>query len=386
MPRRRRSVLVTKRSSPTSCTRSPIASVSALPAVPVLLVHAVLDRHDRVAGGHVGPVVGQLLGGERAALVLEHVGAVLEDLAGGRVERDGHVVAGRGSRPPRCPRSASRAPPRSSRGRARSRPRRPPPWRGRGRGASRFSAWKTSAPDAQPLGEARRPHRHDHELLEVDLVVGVRAAVQHVHHRHRAARAPPRRRGSARAAARPRPRRPWPRPATRPGSRWRRAGPCSACRPARSSRGRAPAWSAASRPLHRLGQLAVHVRDRLGHALAGPGVAAVAQLHCLELAGGGARRARPRARRRRTAGARRPRPSGCRGESRIWRAWTCLDARSLCLHLVSVIDQPPGAGPARDPRRRRRASRTAASSRSPGPSPALKSCPALGARLRIFFA
>ena len=38
---------------------------------------------------------------------------------------------------------------------------------------------------AQPLGEARRADRHDHELLEVDRVVGVRAAVEHVHHRHR---------------------------------------------------------------------------------------------------------------------------------------------------------------------------------------------------------
>ena len=31
----------------------------------------------------------------------------------------------------------------------------------------------------------RRAHRHDHELLEVDGVVRVRAAVEHVHHRDR---------------------------------------------------------------------------------------------------------------------------------------------------------------------------------------------------------
>ena len=31
----------------------------------------------------------------------------------------------------------------------------------------------------------RRAAGHDHELLEVDLVVGVSAAVEHVHHRHR---------------------------------------------------------------------------------------------------------------------------------------------------------------------------------------------------------
>ena len=38
---------------------------------------------------------------------------------------------------------------------------------------------------AQRLGEGRRADRHDHELLEVDVVVGVHAAVEHVHHRHR---------------------------------------------------------------------------------------------------------------------------------------------------------------------------------------------------------
>src|SRR5690606_10115865 len=65
-----------------------------LPALPVLLVHAVLDRDDRepVAGGL--PVGGHLLGRERAPLVLEYVGAVRVDLAGRRVERDVDVVAG----------------------------------------------------------------------------------------------------------------------------------------------------------------------------------------------------------------------------------------------------------------------------------------------------
>ena len=36
----------------------------------------------------------------------------------------------------------------------------------------------------QRLGVARRTDRHDHELLQVDRVVGVDAAVDHVHHRH----------------------------------------------------------------------------------------------------------------------------------------------------------------------------------------------------------
>jgi hypothetical protein len=38
---------------------------------------------------------------------------------------------------------------------------------------------------AQRLAEARRADRHDHAFLEVEAVVGVRATVDHVHHRHR---------------------------------------------------------------------------------------------------------------------------------------------------------------------------------------------------------
>ena len=35
----------------------------------------------------------------------------------------------------------------------------------------------------QALGKARGAHRHDHELLEVDVIVGMHAAVEDVHHR-----------------------------------------------------------------------------------------------------------------------------------------------------------------------------------------------------------
>ena len=38
---------------------------------------------------------------------------------------------------------------------------------------------------AQSLGEARRADRHHHEFLEIDRIVGMGAAVQDVHHRHR---------------------------------------------------------------------------------------------------------------------------------------------------------------------------------------------------------
>ena len=41
---------------------------------------------------------------------------------------------------------------------------------------------------AQAFGEGRRADRHDHEFLEIDRVVGMGAAVQDVHHRHRQGR------------------------------------------------------------------------------------------------------------------------------------------------------------------------------------------------------
>ena len=43
---------------------------------------------------------------------------------------------------------------------------------------------------AQGLGEARRAHRDDHELLHVEVVVGMRAAIDDVHHRHRQVQRP----------------------------------------------------------------------------------------------------------------------------------------------------------------------------------------------------
>src|SRR3989440_55717 len=50
------------------------------PAVPVLLPHPVLDRHDWVAVGNICPVVGQLGSRQRSLLVLELVTAVPDEL------------------------------------------------------------------------------------------------------------------------------------------------------------------------------------------------------------------------------------------------------------------------------------------------------------------
>ena len=159
---------------------------------------------------------------------------------------------------------------------------------------------------AQRLAKRRRAERHDHELLHVDAVVGVRAAVDHVHQRHRQLPSRPRRRDSDTAAASiPRPP-PWP-PRTRPrGSRWRRGATCSRCRRGRSCVLSMKACSDRVEPDDRFADLGVDVLDRLLHALAAVARrVAVAQLDRLLRAGRRARRhggaaadARTRARRR----------------------------------------------------------------------------------------
>ena len=60
MPRCSRSVLVTNRSSPTSCTRSPRRVGQLLPAVPIVFGQAVFDRDDRVLGAQLLVQVDQL--------------------------------------------------------------------------------------------------------------------------------------------------------------------------------------------------------------------------------------------------------------------------------------------------------------------------------------
>ena len=157
-------------------------------------------------------------------------------------------------------------------------------------------------PDPQALREARGAGRDDHELLEVDRVVGVGAAVEDVHHRHRQQRrlaaavelgqvAVERLAGVGRG---------------RLGRRQRDAEDRVGAEPALVGRAveldhrlvEGPLLGA-PRPAQRRGDLAVDVGDRAGDALAGPGVAAVAQLDRLELTrrgagGNGGRPAGPR--------------------------------------------------------------------------------------------
>ena len=204
------------------------------PAVPVLLRHRVLDRDDRVVGDQVGVVGHHLLGRLR------------------RCPRTG-----------RRRRSRTRSPPRPSRTRCRCPAVRPALLDRLGdhvqRGAVGLQAGREAAlvaeaggqalglqhrlqrvvdlgPLPQRLGEGGRPDRRDHELLDVDVGVGVRATVEDVEHRHRqqvgvrAAEVAEQRQAGRRR------RRPWRPPARRPAPRWRRTWTCREYRPGRSGR------------------------------------------------------------------------------------------------------------------------------------------------------
>ena len=154
-----------------------------------------------------------------------------------------------------------------------------------------FSAWKTSAPVRSASRERRRADRHDHELLEVDLVVGVRAAVEDVHHRHG--------QDVRRVAAEVAPQRQPLLGRRRVGGGERHAedrvrAEARLVRRAVEVDQRAVEALLVGRVAarDRLGDLAVDVADRLRHALAAERRAAVAQLGRLELAGGCAARHR----------------------------------------------------------------------------------------------
>ena len=93
MPRCSRVTLVTNRSSPTTCTLSPILAHQRAPAGPVVLGQRVLDGDDREV---VDPLLvdrGHLVGGLGAALPGVEPRALGEELGAGDVEGQGDVGA-----------------------------------------------------------------------------------------------------------------------------------------------------------------------------------------------------------------------------------------------------------------------------------------------------
>src|SRR6266704_1776193 len=176
IPRSNRSMLVQKRSSPTSCTRADSASVS--------FAHPALDRHDRIA---VDPALVQrdhLIRRLRAgAAFLEDVIPLLVELGRRRVERDGDVLPGlepgaldrrhHGLERRLVAREIGRESPLVSH-------------RGGKIALGQHFLEGVEHLDADPeaLRETLGADRHDHVLLEVHGVGRMRAAVEDVHHRH----------------------------------------------------------------------------------------------------------------------------------------------------------------------------------------------------------
>ncbi len=155
-----------------------------LPAVPVAFGHAVLDGDDGVlvhpGGQHVGPLLGRQAD---AAFAFQHVVAVLEELAGGAVQAQGDLLAGRvaGGIDGLQDQLDGGLVVLDAGGEA--------AFVAHG-GAHALvvddllqGVEHLGAP-AHGLAEARGPHGDDHEFLQVQAVVGMRAAVDHVHHRH----------------------------------------------------------------------------------------------------------------------------------------------------------------------------------------------------------
>ena len=180
MPSRSRSGFVTKRSSPTSCRRSPSCSVVARQPSQS---SSALPSSSETSGKRVGEVAveaGHLLRGELAPL--EAVAAVGEELARGGVESDRHPVA--------MARPLGGVEDRLDGDLARLEV---------GREAALVADTGREPAlheqllqlvvrlrrDPQAVREAVRSRRDEHELLQIDRVVGVDAAVDHVEHRYR---------------------------------------------------------------------------------------------------------------------------------------------------------------------------------------------------------
>ena len=110
--------------------------------------------------------------------------AVPVELGGGAVQREHHVLPGRVAR------AVDRLQQQLDRGGVRRQVGREAAFvadrSGHALGIDqRFQLLKDLGAAAQGLAERLRADRHDHQLLHVEVVVGVRAAVDHVHHRHR---------------------------------------------------------------------------------------------------------------------------------------------------------------------------------------------------------
>ena len=155
------------------------------PAVEVVLGHRVLDGDDRVRVDERGQVVGVLGGGAADALARVVVDAVAEELRRGRVHDQADVRAGPVAGALDGRRRRSRVPPRRCAASGAKPPSSPTPVAVAGGEQVAAQGVEDLGAHADGLGEGVRPDGGDHELLEVQRVVGVGAAVDDVHHRQR---------------------------------------------------------------------------------------------------------------------------------------------------------------------------------------------------------
>ena len=154
------------------------------PAVPVVLGHAVLDGDDGIALDQLGQFAGHLRGAQHPPLARQVVLAVLEELRGGAVQRQRHLLA----RLVAGGLDGAENGVQSLGGRAQV------------RREAAFVADVGVVPGRLQLGPERMEHLgagaqalreaagapgHDHELLKVDGIVGVGPAVDDVHEGHR---------------------------------------------------------------------------------------------------------------------------------------------------------------------------------------------------------
>ncbi len=154
------------------------------PAGPIVFGHAILDGDDRIVVDPARKVVDELGGIEALALRSEFVLTILVELGTGGIEPEKDV-------PPRlvsCRLDGLQDG--FERRLVRGQVGRETPFisDGGGQAAALEHALERVEhfrPPAQGLGERGRAYRQDHELLHVHAVVGMRAAVDDVHHRHR---------------------------------------------------------------------------------------------------------------------------------------------------------------------------------------------------------
>ena len=160
--------------------------VQQRPALPVVLGHSVFDADDREAVDPVGPEVDHLAAVESAALDFQQIGAggFVVELAGGRVERNIHILtrpvarlfdrlkdhfdgadvaAQAGGKAPLVPDIGGKA----------------------AVVQHLFEALVDLGAPAQAFCKGRGADRHDHELLKVGAVGSMFAPIENVEHRHR---------------------------------------------------------------------------------------------------------------------------------------------------------------------------------------------------------